>query len=172
MENIFTLKSETIILNNAGSKALITQTMLLISALVLPSVCHYLALPAAKFLPMHWPVLFAGLAYGYRSGFVLGLLAPSVSFLLGGMPPADILPIMICELAAYGLIAGFCREKLKLGFFFSCFFALLCGKAVYITSGFLFGAGTNFSFLQTGILAVSAQLLLLPVLASKWTGWK
>jgi hypothetical protein len=76
---------------------------------------HRFHLAGATFLPMHLFVLAAGLAFGWRAGLVTGLLTPLVSFSVSGMPPLAILPQVIAEIAAYGLIAGLLSEKYHLG---------------------------------------------------------
>ena len=78
--------------------------LLLAAAFVLPALAHAAGVPGRVWLPMHWPVIFAGLCYGWRSGALIGLAAPGVSFLLSGMPPAVVLPGMTAELAAYGML--------------------------------------------------------------------
>ncbi|MCL2888346.1 MAG: ECF transporter S component [Elusimicrobia bacterium] len=161
MQNILTLKNNT--LNWTEKRAVFFQALLLIAALALPSVCHMLNLPVNKILPMHWPVLLAGLVYGWRSGLLLGVAAPLISFGLSGMPEGTMLGIMVCELAVYGFAAGIFAEKFKLNYFVSVTAALICGKILFaVLSG---GAG----FLSAGVYAFLTQIVILPVLAYRWT---
>ncbi len=83
------------------------------AAVALPQLFHVLgrlsglgtALGEA-FLPMHIAIFMVGLLAGPAAGFLSGAAAPLVSFALSGMPAAAMLPFMVIELAAYGLIAG------------------------------------------------------------------
>ncbi len=61
-------------------------------------------------LPMHLPILVVGLLVGPWAGCAAGLLSPLVSFALSGMPGIPMLPLMVLELGAYGLVAGLVRS--------------------------------------------------------------
>ena len=75
------------------ARAVSAQVVLLLAAAwVLPALAHWAGVPGRVWLPMHWPVIFAGLCYGWRSGALIGLAAPGASYLLSGMPPAAVLP--------------------------------------------------------------------------------
>src|SRR5690349_24292031 len=91
-------------LPDSGFLALTIQILLLaLAAVVLPATAHAIGLPVRSILPMHWPVLLAGLIFGWRAGLGIGVLAPLASFLVSGMPVPHILPSMTLELGAYGL---------------------------------------------------------------------
>ncbi|WP_424243973.1 niacin transporter [Elusimicrobium posterum] len=168
MENILSLNSKNTVLNFAEKKAVLFQTLLLASALVLPSVCHYLGLPTNKFLPMHWPVLLAGLVYGWRSGLLLGLAAPLISSLISGMPAGYLLPTMAAEIAMYGFVGGLLKEKFNLNAFVSIIGALIVGKAAHAL--FLLGfAKFSTTFLTAGLAATAGQIAFLPLIANLWT---
>ena len=92
----------------------ITFSALLIAVgLVLPQLFHLIGGTAAgtTMLPMHIPVLIAGLLLGPSMGMSVGLLLPLVSSLLMGMPPAIRLPFMMVELFTYGLVIGLLMKK-------------------------------------------------------------
>jgi niacin transporter len=82
--------------------------LLLAIGIVLPQVFHLTGGPAsgATFLPMHIPVLIAGLLLGPVYGLILGGVTPVCSFLITAMPVAARLPFMIVELAIYGWVSG------------------------------------------------------------------
>jgi hypothetical protein len=156
-------------------KAVTVQFLLLLTAaFVLPAAAHASGLPVRVLLPMHWPVLLVGLCYGWRSGLLVGLAAPGLSFLLSGHPLPHILPAMTIELAAYGFFAGFLRQRLHIRAFYSTAAALIGGRIVFIGSVFAMGAvSTPFAeYLKAamipGLAAVAAQAILLPPLAEWW----
>lgn len=61
-------------------------------------------------LPMHIPVLVLGFCMGPWAGLAAGALSPVISYLITGMPSLALLPCMIAEIAAYGILAGFFRD--------------------------------------------------------------
>lgn len=82
--------------------------LLLAISIVLPMVFHLAGGPqtGALFLPMHIPVLLAGLILGPVFGLVIGAAAPICSFAITEMPVITRLPFMVLELAIYGCVAG------------------------------------------------------------------
>lgn len=178
MTNTETAAAQTnYVLPALEKKALAMQIAFLASAaFVLPALAHLTGLPTRVLLPMHWPVLLAGLCYGWRSGLAIGIAAPSLSFLLSGMPPVFVLPAMTVELAAYGFIAGFARQNLQLNTFVSSALSLIGGRIVFLATILAIGSvSTTFAvYLQTsmlpGIPAAIAQLVLLSIAANWWVG--
>lgn len=87
------------------------------SAVVLPQIVHWAGAMMGvgtglgeMLLPMHLPILVVGLLVGPWAGCAAGLLSPLVSFALSGMPGIPMLPLMVLELGAYGLVAGLVRS--------------------------------------------------------------
>lgn len=160
-----------------GVTAVSIQFLLLFAAaFVLPAAAHASGLPVRMLLPMHWPVILAGLCYGWRSGAITGLSAPILSFLISGMPLPHILPSMTVELAAYGFLAGFAREYLKLNWFAASAVSLIGGRIVFLAMVLATRAVPE-PFLEylrvamlPGIWAALAQLILLSLGARWWVG--
>jgi niacin transporter len=150
--------------------------LLVASALLLPAVAHLMEIPVRILLPMHWPVILAGLCYGWRSGLLVGLASPAVSYLLSGMPPPAILAAMTLELAAYGFLAGFFCETVRLGRWPATALALIGGRLLFVAAATASGAiaGPILEYLKAalvpGLPAALAQLLLLPPIAGWWVG--
>ena len=87
-------------------KKLVMAAMCVALGIVLPMAFHTIQNAGSIFLPMHIPVLICGLLCGWQYGLICGILAPVLSSLFTGMPPAAILPAMLCELAVYGFDYG------------------------------------------------------------------
>lgn len=158
-----------------GARAISLQAVLLLAAAyALPAAAHAAHWPVRLLLPMHWPVILAGLVYGWRGGGVVGLLAPVVSFGLSGFPRPGILPAMTIELFVYGAMAGYAREALGLNRVFSTCLALLTGRVVFVAVALATGAAlpTLGGYLRVavlpGLLAAAAQVVLLPLVAGMW----
>ena len=106
------MKTKAISFAVVRRQALLTALAITV-AVALPQLCHLLGgqlgLGTAlgeMLLPMHLPVMLAGLLWGPWVGFACGVLSPVVSFALTGMPLAAMVPFMTVELAVYGLSAG------------------------------------------------------------------
>ena len=160
----------------SGLRAYGFQIALIGTAVILPLVAHLSGAPVRNLLPMHWPVILAGLVYGWRGGAVTGLLAPIVSWLISGFPLPGILPSMTVELLAYGFITGFLCERTTLKTWVSVTIALVAGRGVFVGS-VLFGhvvSGTQPGYflaaLLPGLTACIGQVALLPLLARWWVG--
>lgn len=150
------------------------QSLLVTLAVALPAVAHLTGLPIRYLLPMHAPVILAGLVYGWRGGLATGLLSPLTSFLISGMPfPPMILP-MTLELATYGLMTGLFRENARLNSFVSVAIAVMIGRIVFLLTVLIAGSvGTPFmAYLQAamlpGLIAMAGQIALLPFVAKWW----
>lgn len=173
MENTAVSTSTT--LPSLGIKAISFQLLLLFAAaFLLPAAAHASGLPVRMILPMHWPVILAGLAYGWRSGAIVGLSAPILSFLISGMPLPHILPSMTIELAAYGFLAGMAREVLKVNWFVATAISLIGGRVVFLIIVFTTRAVPE-SFgdylvvaMMPGVWAALGQLVLLSLIAWWW----
>jgi niacin transporter len=158
-----------------GLRALAGELLLVAAAAVLlPSLAHTMGWPVRSFLPMHWPVILAGLVFGWRGGLIVGLLAPVSSYFISGMPLPHILPAMTVELAAYGGLAGLARQTLKWNAFASAALALVGGRLVFFITAIATGAAvpTPLAYasaaMAPGIWAALAQLVILPLVAMIW----
>ena len=141
---------------------------------VLPTAFHSVPNAGSVLLPMHIPVLLCGLLCGGFYGMVCGLLGPLLSSFTG-MPPMSVLPSMMVECAAYGLIAGLGMRFIRTGktpadLYISLIAAMLLGriiaglaKAWILTPGIAPFAWV-ISSLVTGIPGVAIQLVLIPIL--------
>lgn len=149
-------------------------------SLLLPQIFHMIGMQQAGqiFLPMHIPVLMAGMVLGWQYGALLGLLAPLMSFLLTGMPNASRVVFMMAELMSYGLISGLLYQQFRikdqmLGGYISLISAMIGGRIVYgmvlTLSAALFqidmgGFPAVWAALVAGIPGIITQLIFLPAL--------
>ncbi|MCK4321747.1 ECF transporter S component [candidate division WOR-3 bacterium] len=155
-------------------RAFLLQGLLVTTAILLPAVAHLLGVPVRILLPMHWPIILAGLVYGWRGGALTGLLAPILSFLISGRPLPIVLPAMTIELFAYGFFTGLFRERFRWNPIASVAVALILGRVAFIIAAVLSGY-VNKNYLEylkvaliPGFAAATAQIILLPLLGSWW----
>ena len=148
----------------------------IVAAVALPQLFHVIGAVSGRgtalgvaFLPMHLPIIFVGLIAGPAVGAIAGAAAPLASFLLSGMPMLAVLPFMMIELCAYGLVAGLLRE-IKLPSLVKVVIAQLAGRVVLTVA---FGSGNSIaatwtSDLAAGLPGLALQWALIP-LAAYWT---
>ena len=155
----------------------------IVAAVALPQLFHVIGAVSGQgtmlgvaFLPMHLPIIFVGLIAGPAAGAIAGAAAPLASFLLSGMPMLAMLPLMMVELFAYGLVAGLLRE-VKLPSLVKVVIVPLAGRVVLTAATaiavFAFGssktvAATWTSDLAAGLPGLALQWALIP-LAAYWT---
>lgn len=143
---------------------------------VLPVAVHGIPNAGSVLLPMHLPVLLCGLLCGPAYGLACGVLTPLLSSLITSMPPAAMLPSMICELAVYGLAAGLLILLVRTGsqtanVYISLVGAMLLGRVIYgAVNALIFRAGEyslqmwlTASFV-TALPGIVIQLVLLPLI--------
>ena len=153
--------------------------MLLALGLVLPfATAHGFGIPGTVLLPVHIPVLLAGVLCGPFYGGALGLLLPLFNCLFTGMPTLyPMVPIMTAELFVYGLSSGLLLSKTPLGrrkwgVYVALPAAMLLGRVAYgLVFRVLFFLGGEFKALSvlaatlTGLPGIIIQLFLIPMLA-------
>ena len=141
-----------------GTKTAAT-LLAIVAAVVLPQLFHVSGqgtMLGVAFLPMHLPIIFVGLIAGPAVGAIAGAAAPLVSFLLSGMPMLAMLPLMMVELCAYGLVAGLLRG-IKLPSLAKVVIAQLAGRVVLTAATaiavFAFGSSKAIAATWTSDLA-------------------
>ena len=128
----------------SATKTLVIAAMLIALSVVLPMAFHTIPRAGSILLPMHIPVLLAGLICGWKFGLITGAVAPLLSHTLQGMPPTmTIASLMSIELAVYGLVAGiaihFIRTKsATIDLYASLIIAMLLGRVVAAFAQILF----------------------------------
>ena len=128
-------------------KSIITAACIAL-CVILPMAFHAIPNGGSIFSPMHIPVLLCGLICGPLFGLLCGIAGPCLSSLLTGMPGIGYLPVMIIELAAYGLIAGIMislirTKKIYADLYISLIIALILGRVVAgIFNALIFSAGS------------------------------
>ncbi len=136
---------------------------------LMPWVFHQFHLAGSTFLPMHIFVLIAGLVFGWRAGLIAGLLTPLASYVISGMPLLPILPQIVVELSAYGLVAGILREKLNLRVIWSLLGAMIGGRLVLGLAALIIYLIVRESYSPLGLEA-NPFILVWSVIKLGWPG--
>ena len=156
-----------------GVRPYMFASMFVAFAIGLPVLAHLAGAPVRYMLPMHWTILLAGLVYGKKGGALSGFVTPSLSFMISGMPYLPMLLPMTIELTAYGFIAGYVRENLKMNSFAAIAIALIAGRVLFLLTVLISGsfAGNiqdyTYNAFMPGIFAAIGQIVILPF-AAKW----
>ena len=156
---------------------LVASAVLIASGVLLPIAFHMLGTMGIVFLPMHLPVLIAGLFLGSKAGFLTGLITPLLSSFITGMPPImPILPVMTIELSTYGLVGGYLYQQKKQPLIVSLISAMVSGRilAVAAVYALVLAIGIKMepvAYLKgavvTGLPGIVAQLVLIPVIVKR-----
>ena len=163
--------------NRLEIRKMILASFFIALGIVLPFLTGNVAFLGARFLPMHLPVLFAGIILGWKYGLLVGIITPLLRAVTVGMPPLfPIATVMAFELATYGFLIGFIYHLLpkKMIFVFvSLILAMIGGRIVWGLAAFLIYplAGMNFTFelflagaFINAVPGIILQLVLIPAL--------
>lgn len=157
------------------TKNLTYAALFIVIGLILPILFHNFGMGGKIFLPMHLPVFIAGLVLQPFYALAVGVITPILSSVLTGMPPTmPMLPIMVFELASYGLVTSLLRKRTKLPILACLLIAMLVGRisaglVVFILQkAFLVEIAGPFTFIKTAIIVglpgIIIQLLFVPII--------
>ena len=148
--------------------------LLVALGILLPQAFHIFGTSGGgMFLPIHIPVLMAGMILGPYYGGAIGLLVPILSFLLTGMPPVPKVYFMLVELITYGIVVGVMIRRSNV--YISLLVAMISGRILYgcalilgvkllhFTAPFA-NLAAFISGIVTGIPGILLQFLILPIL--------
>jgi len=157
-------------------KKMVGTALFIAVGIALPLAFHSIPNAGRVFLPMHIPILLCGLVYGLPYGPLCGIAAPLLSSLITGMPPAAMLPSMLCELAVYGLASSllmrFARVKNPYAkLYIALAGAMLLGRITLgVLNALIFSAG-NYSLqiwlgsaFVTALPGIAIQVALIPAI--------
>lgn len=160
-------------------RKLVLAGLFLAMGLVLPLGFHAAGL-GPSFLPMHIPVLFAGLYLGWRWGIAVGAALPLLSGLLTGMPPfaPPVAFTMMFELPAYAVAAAVLYRWMRPRAVLPVAGALVVGRIMYGLVGYLFfpllglpRASVLYPVtagLVAGLPGIAVQMVLVPAVLARF----
>lgn len=162
---------------NIKIKRLVTASVLLALALVLPLLTGQVPKIGKALCPMHFPVIICGYFCGIPYGVAVGIIAPLLRYLIFGMPVIIPQGLGMCfELATYALVASalYCKFKdKKLRVYYSLIPAIIIGRIVYGIAKFFICKIANIDFdiwvyfvnaIPEALPGIILQIILIPVL--------
>ncbi len=93
MSNISVLRS----LSYREVRAYLFATVFVLGNVIFPQLCHLVPGGGLVWLPIYFFTLVAAYVYGPVVGILTAVLSPLANNLLFGMPPAFMLPVIICK---------------------------------------------------------------------------
>ncbi|MDR1883897.1 MAG: ECF transporter S component [Prevotella sp.] len=90
-------------LNYKETKTYMFALLFIAGNIALPQICHLAPGGGLTWLPIYFFTLIAAYKYGIRVGLLTAILSPLMNHVLFGMPPVDLLPVI---LAKSSLLAG------------------------------------------------------------------
>ncbi|MCL2047262.1 MAG: ECF transporter S component [Defluviitaleaceae bacterium] len=157
-----------------NTKNMVLTALFIALSVLLPIGFHAIQMAGFVFLPMHIPVLLAGLACGWKFGLVTGLIAPLVSASFTGMPSWANVPPMMLELGVYGLASGLALEYIRtkrasFDLYIALVVAMLAGRIVAGIAQFVYFSGGDYSvgawvaaYFVTGLPGLVIQFMFVP----------
>jgi len=157
-------------------KQMVLTAMFIAIGVVLPLAFHAIPNAGRVFLPMHIPILLCGIIVGFPYGLACGIITPLLSSLFTGMPPTAMLPSMLCELAAYGMVSSLLMRYVKVKntyakIYISLIGAMLFGRVFYgILNSLIFNAGAYSmqvwltAAFVTALPGVAIQIIIIPTI--------
>lgn len=163
-------------MKNSNVKELVLGGLFMAIGVVLPIAFHSVGGAGAVFLPMHLPVFFAGMMINPYFAGIVGFITPFVSSALTGMPSFfPIMPIMMMELATYGIVTSYLVYRKNMVLVPALCISMVAGRiaagaTVWILGSFfapnlpgplVFLSGS----VITGIPGILVQLIFIPAVA-------
>lgn len=154
------------------TKKTVLAGMFVALGVLMPIGFHFFLATGPVFLPMHIPVLAAGIVLGPVYGGIVGILSCVISSFATGMPVFAKLPFMAVELFCYGAAAGICSYK-NLNVYLTLVISIVFGRIIYgimLTLGMLlFGLHISpavmvISAFITGLPGIALQIILVPAI--------
>ena len=164
-------------MNQKSIKKMLQVSLLLAIGMILPFFTGQIPSLGSKLLPMHIPVLLAGIICGWQYGLFIGFVLPLFRSIIFGMPPLfPIAVAMAFEMAIYGAVIGILYRifpKKNIYIYISLLISMIAGRIVWgSVSMFLFGLnGSTFTWklfvagaLVNALPGIIIQIIIIPIL--------
>lgn len=167
-----------------GVEAWVAAVVLIAAGVILPYFVHAFGASPRVLMPMHFPVLVAGVLLSPIAAAVVGLMTPAISMGLTGYPTSAQVMRMMPELAAYAAVTSVMLRLLPLwpglseragriaAIAVAVAVALIAGRLVYVAF-YVMTVGTESLRFFTAVLispavpGIIAQLVIVPPLADR-----
>ena len=160
------------------TRKIISAAVCVALCVVLPIALHMIPNAGSLISPMHIPVFLCGIICGPFWGLCCGIIGPVLSSVITQMPPMAILPSMMVELAAYGLVSGLMMKLVHTGKYIADVYISLTVSMIFgrIIAGFaralIFSYGSYTfslwvsSYFVGTLPAIAVHLIVVPIIVA------
>lgn len=155
-----TVKLYSLPLNNV--RTYLFATVFVIANLLLPQLVHLIPQGGLIFLPIYFFTLIAAYKFGIHVGLLTAVLSPLANNLLFGMPPAEVLPVIVVKSVILALAAAMAAKYFGKVSFWGILMAILAYQ--------LIGTGMEWAITQNFYTALQDFRIGIPGMCIQWIG--
>lgn len=155
-----TVKLYSLPLNNV--RTYLFATVFVIANLLLPQLAHLIPQGGLIFLPIYFFTLIAAYKFGIHVGLLTAVLSPLANNLLFGMPPAEVLPVIVVKSVILALAAAMAAKYFGKVSFWGILMAILAYQ--------LIGTGMEWAITQNFYTALQDFRIGIPGMSIQWIG--
>ncbi len=123
-----TVRLYSLPLNNV--RTYLFATVFVIANLLLPQLVHLIPQGGLIFLPIYFFTLIAAYKFGIHVGLLTAVLSPLANNLLFGMPPAELLPVIVVKSVILALAAAMAAKYFGKVSFWGILMAILAYQLI------------------------------------------
>lgn len=94
-------------------KTYLFATLFVVGNIILPQLTHIIPNGGVTLLPIFFFTLIGAYKYGWKVGLLTAILSPLINHLLFGMPPINILPIILMKSTLLAFVAAFAAHHFQ-----------------------------------------------------------
>ncbi len=155
-----TVRLYSLPLNNV--RTYLFATVFVIANLLLPQLAHLIPQGGLIFLPIYFFTLIAAYKFGIHVGLLTAVLSPLANNLLFGMPPAEVLPVIVVKSVILALAAAMAAKYFGKVSFWGILMAILAYQ--------LIGIGMEWAITQNFYTALQDFRIGIPGMCIQWIG--
>ncbi len=155
-----TVRLYSLPLNNV--RTYLFATVFVIANLLLPQLAHLIPQGGLIFLPIYFFTLIAAYKFGIHVGLLTAVLSPLANNLLFGMPPAEVLPVIVVKSVILALAAAMAAKYFGKVSFWGILMAILAYQ--------LIGTGVEWAITQNFYTALQDFRIGIPGMCIQWIG--
>ncbi len=155
-----TVRLYSLPLNNV--RTYLFATVFVIANLLLPQLVHLIPQGGLIFLPIYFFTLIAAYKFGIHVGLLTAVLSPLANNLLFGMPPAEVLPVIVVKSVILALAAAMAAKYFGKVSFWGILMAILAYQ--------LIGTGVEWAITQNFYTALQDFRIGIPGMCIQWIG--
>ncbi len=155
-----TVRLYSLPLNNV--RTYLFATVFVIANLLLPQLAHLIPQGGLIFLPIYFFTLIAAYKFGIHVGLLTAVLSPLANNLLFGMPPAEVLPVIVVKSVILALAAAMAAKYFGKVSFWGILMAILAYQ--------LIGTGMEWAITQNFYTALQDFRIGIPGMCIQWIG--